>query len=461
MDEPLVLILNPLNLPLKHLIIESINKLDNIKYKSIDCNDGNLNQICPCPSLVLVLIGNNCDGECSEKWKLPELHNTFPLVPIYYVVDTSCTHCLNCQDYAWGIIHTPFKKEDIQFIIHWHIKSKSEDNSKSIKHYIKKRSILDLFVGESPAAIKLKNRISKVAPLDITILLQGETGTGKELTAKLIHHLSDRAKKPFIAVNCGAIPNELFENELFGHKRGAYTNADKSEKGLIYAAERGTLFLDEIESMPITSQVKLLRFIEDKQYKPLGQSSIIYSDVRIISAANRDLIKLVEKGEFREDLFYRLLVVNIFIPPLRDRKEDIPLLARYFVERFTKLFSKNIECIKPEALMYLTYFSWPGNTRQLENLLQEAVILSESNFIEKEHLNFRKYNKNINYTLHSFEKTKKEINDEFEKKYLERVLDLFNGNVSKASQFAEKDRRDFYRLIKKHKIEPNIFRLVK
>ena len=297
--------------------------------------------------------------------------------------------------------------------------------------------------------------------MDITVLLQGETGTGKELTAKLIHHLSDRAKEPFIAVNCGAIPNELFENELFGHKRGAYTHADTTEKGLIYEAEHGTLFLDEIESMPITSQVKLLRFIEDKQYKPLGQSSIIYSDVRIIAAANQDLIKLVEKGEFREDLFYRLLVVNIFIPPLRDRKEDIPILARHFVERFTKLFSKKIECIKPEALMYLTYFSWPGNTRQLENLLQEAVILSECDFIEKEHLNFRKYNKNINYTVHSFEKTKKEISDEFEKKYLERVLDLFNGNVSKASQFAKKDRRDFYRLIKKHKIEPDIFRLVK
>ena len=461
MDDPLVLIFNPLNHPLKYLIIESINTLESIKYISIDSNDGDLNQICPCPSLILVLIGNYCDGENLKKWKLPELHEAFPLVPLYCVVDTSCKHCSNCQDYAWGIIHTPLKKEDIQFIIHWHIKSKREDSTKSIKQYIKEKSILDIFVGESPAAINLKNKISKVASLNITILLQGETGTGKELAAKLIHHLSDRSKEPFIAVNCGAIPNELFENELFGHKRGAYTHANTTEKGLVYAAECGTLFLDEIESLPITSQVKLLRFIEDKKYKPLGQSSTILSDVRIIAAANRDLIKLVERGEFREDLFYRLSVVNIFIPPLRDRKEDIPLLARHFVDRFAKLFSKKVEYIKPEALMYLTYFSWPGNIRQLENLLQEAVILSDSNCIEKDNLNFRKYNDNINNNLHSFEKAKKEINDDFEIRYLESVLKLFNGNVSKASHFAKKDRRDFYRLIKKHKIEPNFFRFAK
>lgn len=461
MDNPLILIFNPLNHPLKHLIIESINTLESIKYISIDCNDCNLNQICPCPSLILVLIGNYCDGENLEKWKLPELQEAFPLVPLYCVVDTSCTHCLNCHDYAWGIIHTPLKKEDIQFIIHWHIKIKRKDSTQSIKQYIKKRPTLDLFVGESTAAINLKNKICKVASLNITVLLQGETGTGKELTAKLIHHLSDRAKEPFIAVNCGAIPNELFENELFGHKRGAYTHADTTEKGLVYTAERGTLFLDEIESLPIASQVKLLRFIEDKKYKPLGQSSTILSDVRIIAAANQDLIKLVEKGEFREDLFYRLSVINIFIPPLRDRKEDIPLLARHFVERFAKLFSKKIECIRPEALMYLSYFSWPGNIRQLENLLQEAVALSSSNFIEMDHLNFRKYGENINYTLHSFEKTKKELNDDFEKKYLDRVLELFSGNVSKAAHFAKKDRRDFYRLIKKHQIEPNIYRFIK
>jgi transcriptional regulator with PAS, ATPase and Fis domain len=346
MDNPLVLILNPLNLPLKYLIIESINNLETITYKSIDSSECDYNQISPSPSLVLVLLGNHCDGENLEKWKLAELQNAFPLVPIYCVVDTSSINRLDCHDYAWGIIHTPIKKEDIQFIIHWHIKSATEDSGKSIKRYIKKRSILDLFVGESPAAVNLKNKISSVAPLDITILLQGETGTGKELAAKLIHHLSDRAGEPFIAVNCGAIPNELFENELFGHKKGAFTHADSTERGLIHAAEGGTLFLDEIESMPISSQVKLLRFIEDKQYKPLGQSSTIISDVRIIAAANQELIKLIDKGDFREDLFYRLSVVSIIIPPLRDRKEDIPLLSKHFVDRFSKIFSKDIKGIR-------------------------------------------------------------------------------------------------------------------
>ena len=218
MDNPLVLILNPLSLPLKYLIIESINNLENIQYKSVDNKSVDLHQICPCPGLILVLLGNDCDGEKLGKWKLNQLQNVFPLVPIYCIVNTSCVHCQDCYDYAWGIIHTPIKKEDIQFIIQWHIKSATEDNAKSIKHYIKKRSILDLFVGESSAAINLKNRILKVAPLDITILLQGETGTGKELTAKLIHHLSSRVKEPFTALNCGAIPNELFENEVDQNK---------------------------------------------------------------------------------------------------------------------------------------------------------------------------------------------------------------------------------------------------
>jgi two-component system, NtrC family, response regulator GlrR len=454
-----IIILNPFRSPLQDQIINLFDSLKVTDYILLDSLNDNINNLQFYPTLILVLL-DNCQGNNVEQAKLLDLPKTFPSTPVLSIINPKlgCDYYSICQQFSWSIYPIPINIEDIDFIISWYAKDCRTKKVESTELYLKQRSLLDVFIGDSVKALNIKNRILKIAPYDVTVLLQGETGSGKELTAKLIHFLSTRSKGPFIAVNCGAIPNELFENELFGHKKGAYTHADSTEKGLIQDADTGTLFLDEIETLPMNSQVKLLRFIDDKRYKPLGQTTFISSDVRIISASNQDLMKLVESGKFREDLFYRLSVVNIFIAPLRDRKEDIPLLAWHFVERFAKLYSKNIRCIKPEAMMYLIYYSWPGNIRELENMLQESAILCSNDAIELDNLNFTKHN-DINNNLSSFQNSKKLVNEEFEKVYLNTLLKIYNGNVKKASAFAKKDRSELYRLIKKHKIEPNIYRL--
>jgi len=462
MNESLVLLIDPLNSSLKKPIVKSLISNNRIDYHSIDMTDPELNKIGINPSLVMILL-DNWDGENIDINKFQELPNTFPLTPTLSIINTSlgCEKCLVCQSFTWNFIHTPVTDQDINLIISWYIKNGKRKKSESTEFYLKQRSLVDIFVGESSETIRVKDKILRIAPYDVTVLLQGETGSGKELSAKLIHYLSNRSKGPFVAVNCGAIPTELFENELFGHRKGAYTNADSTEKGLVYSAHGGTLFLDEIGSLPLSSQVKLLRFIEEKKYKPLGQTSTITSDVRIIAATNKNLADLVEVGKFRDDLFYRLSVVNINISPLKERKDDIPLLVKHFVERFSKIYSKKIKGIKPEALMQLMYYSWPGNIREMQNILQESVILSTNNWIEANNLNFKKHSSHSNYILKSFQETKKNNIEEFERDYLRIVLKLFNGNVSKASEFAKKDRREFYRLINKYKIQPDLYRFLK
>jgi len=459
MSNPVVLIINPLNSLLKNQITKSLSTLESISYISIDSSNIDYAQINIRPSLIFILL-DKCNGANISISNLLELSQTFPSTPVICFIDikTQCNHCLDCQQLAWGFFKSPISTQDLQFILSWYIKKVKSVDSKSIEYDLKKYSLPEFFVGESSSAVELKQKIKKIAPLDVTVLLQGETGTGKELSAKLIHSFSNRSEGPFVAVNCGAIPNELFENELFGHKKGAYTHADTTERGLIHSAHTGTLFLDEIESLPTSSQAKLLRFIEEKKYKPLGQTSSISSDVRIIAAANKDLIGLVKQNKFRDDLFYRLSVVNIFISPLRDRESDIPILANFFVNRFSKLYSKEIKGIRPDAMMHLTYYHWPGNIREMENLLKEAVIFSKNNWIEVDILDFLKDRKKKSFTLGSFHIAQKQKNEEFEKNYLKTVLSVFHGNISKASAFAKKDRRGFYRLIKKYNIKLSIYR---
>ena len=461
MNNSKILIVNPLNSPLKDQITKLLSTFESISFISIDSSIINYKQINICPTLIFVLL-DKCNGENIHISNLLELSQVFPSIPIICFVDIKpqCKHCLNCRQIAWSFFKTPISAQDLQFVIAWYITNDETMDSETVALDLKRYSLPEFFIGESSSILELKQKILRVAPFDVTVLLQGETGTGKELSAKLIHYMSKRSGGPFIAVNCGAIPNELFENELFGHKKGAYTHADTSEKGLIHSAHRGTLFLDEIESLQMQSQIKVLRFIEEKKFKPLGQTSIVSSDVRIIAAGNIDLIDMVEQGRFREDLFYRLSAVNIPLSPLRERKDDIPLLCEYFVERFSRLYSKKIIGIKPDAKMYLAHYSWPGNVRQLENILQEAVIFSTNNWIEINDIAFAKNSKNHNSPIESFHEAKKKNNDEFEKQYLKTLLKIFSGNISKASFFAKKDRREFYRLIKKHKIEPNIYRSV-
>ncbi|MBI5049537.1 MAG: sigma-54-dependent Fis family transcriptional regulator, partial [Nitrospirae bacterium] len=285
-------------------------------------------------------------------------------------------------------------------------------------------------------------KIPIVAKCDVTVLICGETGTGKELFARAVHYLSPRADKPFIPLNCGAIPAELAENELFGHIKGAFTGANSPQLGLVHEAHGGTLFLDEIDCLPLSAQVKLLRFLQDKEYRQLGSTKISQVDVRIIAATNTDLEKALEEGRFRKDLFYRLNVIPFALPPLRERREDILLLAQHFLAEYAFEFNKNITDFSPGAMQKLLLYKWHGNIRELENVIQRAVIFSNQATIQDTEIVLPAHED----TLHqeSFKTAKSNIISQFEKNYIHSLLLIYQGNITKAAKSAKKNRRAFY-----------------
>ena len=248
------------------------------------------------------------------------------------------------------------------------------------------RGKLDLIIGNSPSVVNLLKKIPAVARSDVAVILYGDSGTGKELFAKAIHNTSGRVTGPFITVNCGALPDTLLENELFGHAKGAYTDALYDQEGMVSQADGGTLFLDEIGDISLNVQVKLLRFLQEKEFKPLGAKTVRKADVRIIAATNRNLPEEVKKGEFREDLFYRLNIIPLELPRLRDRKDDIPLLINHFLKKYRHLHGGKIEGISPLALQRLVSHDWPGNVRELENKIQQLVVMTNTNVILEESL---------------------------------------------------------------------------
>ncbi|MEJ5173463.1 MAG: sigma-54 dependent transcriptional regulator [Hydrogenothermaceae bacterium] len=293
-------------------------------------------------------------------------------------------------------------------------------------------------VGKSKKMQEIFNEITIVSKSESSILIEGESGTGKELVAKAIHKLSRRRDDPFIAVNCSAIPSDLFENEFFGHEKGSYTGANQREIGKIELAGEGTLFLDEIGEMPLYMQAKLLRVLQEREFYRIGGKSPIPMRCRVISATNRNLEKMVENKEFREDLFYRINVIHIKLPPLRERKEDIPLLAKKFLEKFSILNDKNIIGIDDDAMDILMNYNWPGNVRQLENVIERAVVLCQSEFIKPEHLpkrlreqqndeNFKPFNLDV--------KSKEKLNlFEIEKNIILKILQEENFNQTRTAE---------------------------
>lgn len=313
---------------------------------------------------------------------------------------------------------------------------------------------LKQLVGQSPTFMEEVAKIPVVAKSDVGILITGETGTGKELFARAIHYLSPRGSKPFVPVNCGAIPLELVENELFGHVRGAFTGADSSQEGLIQEADQGTLFLDEIDCLPPPAQVKLLRFLQGKEYKRLGSKHIERANVRIIASTNTDLQKAVQEGRFRQDLFYRLNVVPLALPPLRDRKDDIPILARHFLEKYSAELNKDVVDLKPDVLRVLALHSWPGNVRELENVIERGVIFCQGNCVTSKEIAFLVPGKAADGTKSgSFKSAKARAVAQFEKEYIRQALLAENGNITRAAHTAGKNRRAFWELIRKHKID--------
>jgi DNA-binding NtrC family response regulator len=314
-------------------------------------------------------------------------------------------------------------------------------------------------IGESEVFLDEVKKIPMVARCDASILVMGETGTGKEVFARTIHYLSQRASKPFIPVNCGAIPLDLIENELFGHERGAYTGASTSYIGLIREAEAGTLFLDEINCLPTTAQVKLLRFLQNREYRPVGSTKTCKADVRIIAATNEDLKQAVKKGDFRHDLYYRLNVIPLHIPPLRYRLGDVILLAHHFLSKFAVEFNKDVKAFSSNAIQLLLSYDWPGNVRELEHAVERAVVLSTQSVIQKTDLSLSDFETPVRQV--SFREMKSRIIEQFEKTYIRELLLAYQGNITKAAQAAQKDRRAFWQLIRKHQIDKENFRSIK
>jgi two-component system response regulator GlrR len=301
----------------------------------------------------------------------------------------------------------------------------------------------------------LKERLAQakmVAATDARVLITGESGTGKELLARAIHRASPRKDQPFTAINCSAMAENLLESELFGHEKGAFTGATKSHKGLFQAADGGTLLLDEIGDMPMRLQVKLLRVLQEHQVRPVGSTEAIQVDVRVISATHRDLQTMMREGRFREDLYYRLNVVNIDIPVLNERREDIPLLVSHFLQEIANEGGQERKVYAPEAVELLVTAEWPGNIRQLYNVVRQNVALSRSPVISGE-LVQSSLGEHAG-KLASFS----DARDEFTRNYLSQILQITMGNVSQAARLAKRNRTDFYKLLARHDLNPDAFK---
>ena len=298
----------------------------------------------------------------------------------------------------------------------------------------------------------LLRRSRLVADSMAAVLILGESGTGKELLARAIHAASSRANKPFLAVNCAAIPEQLLESELFGYAKGAFTGASTAQQGLFQAADGGTLFLDEIGDMPLSLQAKLLRVLQEGAVRPVGSTQSVNVDVRIVSATHRNLDQMRSERTFREDLFYRLNVVALKLPSLAERREDIPLLANHFLKKIATRYRKPVPTLAPDALASLVPAPWPGNVRQLENLLEQAVALSTTNIIPLSLI--RNGLDDSAAPLVSFESARKT----FERDYLVRILKLTAGNAAQAAQMAGRNRTEFYKLLQRHNLEPSMFK---
>jgi DNA-binding NtrC family response regulator len=322
---------------------------------------------------------------------------------------------------------------------------------------------LALLIGKAPVFRRNIAQIPTIARSNGTVLICGETGTGKELVARAIHYLSPRADYPFIAVNCGALPDTLLEDELFGHERGAFTDARLGRPGLLAQGEKGTLFLDEVGTLTDRAQMALLRVLQDKTYRVLGSCREDRADVRFVAATNADLRQRVGAGTFRADLYYRLCVFTISLPPLRDRREDIPLLAAHFLEKHGATDHEGMK-LTPAAESVLRVFDWPGNVRELEHAIIRAVQVCQSTEIEVEDLGLpvevRHPQSPANVdssTASSFKAMKKASVEAFERNYLAQLMAAHHGNVSQASHAAGKDRRELGRLLKKHRLDPKTF----
>ncbi len=342
----------------------------------------------------------------------------------------------------------PFKPDQLSLVLEKITQLKKRTlHYRYLKSHLKQITRFDNIIGESPPMKNIFQLIMEVAKTDASVLLTGETGTGKELVARAIHAKSTRAQHPFIALNCGAIPDSLLEAELFGHQKGAYTGATQRRKGYFEIVAGGTLFLDEIGEISQKMQVDLLRVLEEKKIKQLGSAGMVDVDFRLICATRQDLKAKIEKNEFREDLFYRINVITIDLPPLRQRRSDIPLLVDHFIQKYNAETVKNVDHVTPEALRLLMAYDWPGNVRELRNALERAVVLSKSRLLHVEDFSF----------LHLSAETSSDARSlvEIEKQHIRHILDQCNGNISQAARVLDINRATLHKKIKRYRLSPS------
>lgn len=373
------------------------------------------------------------------------------------------------KDGAYDYVEKPVRPEQMVKIVHKALEAREMVSALSISRPVFDDDLETEFVGTSSQMRKVFELISRLAKVDTTVLIRGENGTGKELVARAIHFNSTVKNGPFIAVNCGAIPESLMETEFFGHEKGAFTGATERKIGKFQAAAGGTLFLDEIGDLPLSLQVKLLRVLQERKFTPVGSNREVKTNARIIAATNRNLEKAIEDGRFREDLFYRLNVIPIFLPPLRERIEDIAQLADYFVKKFNKRHHRNIQGISEDAMKCLKHFSWPGNIRELENVIEHAFIIENSNQITLESLpdNIKKRSSvmEVNMTSESMgsptfqaptgqDLNYDELKEKFEKEFIISALKANHGRINKTVAYANIPKNTLLRKIKKYGIQP-------
>ncbi len=307
-------------------------------------------------------------------------------------------------------------------------------------------------ITRSPMVESILAKAKLVAASDASVLIRGDSGTGKEMLARAIHRASPRAKNPFVAVNCSAIPEQLLESELFGHMKGSFTGAARDYQGLVQAADTGTIFLDEIGDMALPLQVKLLRVLQEKEIRPVGSTRSIPVDIRVISATHRNLEEAIQSGGFREDLYYRLNVVSFHLPPLAERREDIPVLATHFLNQISAKYGRSLNGFSAEAMEMLVKSPWPGNVRELYNVIEQSVALSTTPIITPALVESALRGRTAE--LASFESAR----SEFEREYLAKLLKITGGNVTQAAKLAKRNRTEFYKLLQRHHLNPKMFK---
>jgi two-component system response regulator GlrR len=389
-------------------------------------------------------------------WLMEEIHLITPEMPVIiltaYGSIESAVEAMKRG--AYNYLTKPFDHRDLLFQIERALENRRLTSEiKRLKGLLEERYDFANIVAKSEKMQKVLEVVSRIANTESTVYIHGESGTGKELIAKAIHLASERNNKSFVAINCAAIPETLMESELFGHEKGAFTGAVRSTKGLLTQAHEGTIFLDEIGDMPLSIQAKLLRVLQERQFYPVGSEKLIEVDVRVIVATQKDLEAQVKQGLFREDLFYRIHVIPIHLPPLRERKEDIPLLVKHFLNKFSQQMKKEVKGMTPMAMQQLMLYDWPGNVRELENTIEYTAAMTQQDVITEDLILQTK----IPVPQDSL-KPIKEARDDFERKYLIQLLELCEGNVSKAANLAGKHRTDFYDLLKKHNLQAGNFK---